>query len=340
MKKLMLLACGLLIALTHAKLSAQIFENETPSYSDTLSIKLQDGARILITGAHFADLIDYKQADSLKMLFLSDYDRAVSDQSISANASLIHYFVHKKGTRRLKAEAADYIDNNIDITYEIVRLNLDLPKYQYHIHDLIRGYTIQIYVANPDQLKTVLSSVSITDAIHELGKDKDVYKKNYKVEFTNENQGFKLTNKAKRGFDDLWITPCFGAGILGDAVVPSFSAEFMIQLNNKYSIGEYKFGFTLTALPTVITANGEVQKVNYTNSYNLRFLQNLSDKTRRKETWFGLEVGLVRSDIGSYNGAIMLNAVYEPKGPFTYSMGGIIVNKHLGVPCFAVRMPF
>jgi hypothetical protein len=342
MKKLMLLACGLLIALTQAKIDAQtIRENtELAPFSDTLFIKLKDGNKILITGAPFKKLIKYAKADSLKMLFLSDYEKGIQEQTIPANTTSIHYFVHPTGKRRMKAETAEYSDSQVDVDYEIKRLDLDLPRYQYNIYDLARKYTIQIYVANPDQLKQVLSSVSINDALTEIARDKEQYSKNFKLEVISENNGFRVSDKIKRGSDMLWAGFSLGAGLFGNTPVPVANFGLTILLNNKYDVGISRYGLSFSGCPLVEMTNGEVQTINYVQIFAANYLWNLNKVNTKKESWFGFELGLVRSSIGSYNGGFMTGIIFEPKGSITYSFRAIYDKHNNGVPFLTVMLPF
>lgn len=337
----MLLACGLLIAFTQSKIAAQTpcEETESTTYSDTLYIKMKDGNKILITGAPFNKLIHFTQADSLKMLFLSDYEKAIQEQTIPANATSIYYFVHPTGKRRMKAETAEYSDNQVDVNYEIRRLDLDLPRYQYYIYDLARKYIIQVYITNPDQLKEVLSSVSINDAVTEIAKNKNQYSNNFKLETTSETGSVKITNKTRRGTDVFGLTTSFGIGLFGSTPVPAVNIGLTLLLTNKYDVGVSRYGLSFSGFPLVEMTSGEIQRINGVQIFAGSYLWNFNG-AHKKESWWGLEAGLVRSSVGSYNGAFMTGGIFEPKGSVAYSFRGIHDKKGNNVPYMSVMLLF
>jgi hypothetical protein len=341
MKRSMLLAFGLFIALTQLFAQEKLAQQEKyEHYSDTLLIRLQDGNRILITGMYFADMIQYNRADSLKELFLNDFTKAAADQSVSSNAAVVYYFVHDSGKRRIKAETVEYVDNTIDVGYEITRLDLDLPKYQYHIYDLKKKCTISFYLTSPDMLRSVLSSFNINEAIAELARNKEEYRKYYRIELSKTENTYNITRKAKKGSDILWLNPTVGAGLFGNTPVPTAHFELMVAFNNKYNIGVIKTGISAMGFPLVDMAGGEVKKINYVRAYELKLLMNLNEHTHRKEFWFGAQAGLVKSTVGSFNDTFKWGFTLEPSGGFAYSFDFYLDKNKNMTPLVGVKLPF
>ncbi|MES2689478.1 MAG: hypothetical protein V4658_03695, partial [Bacteroidota bacterium] len=139
MKIKMLLASVAFIALAQPNVSAQEVhvvhvDHKQVSFADTLVLKLNAGNKILFIGDNFKEMANYTQADSIKTLFMNDLDQALSKGQLSKETQKVYYFIHANGKRRLKAENPDYNENSVDVAYEIKRLDLELPKYEYHIY--------------------------------------------------------------------------------------------------------------------------------------------------------------------------------------------------------------
>lgn len=333
------MACGIFIALTQAKLHAQTQQEEHNArfshYNDTLFIKLLEGNKVIITGAQFRKLKDYSQADSLKSLFLNDYDRAIADKTLPADASIIHYFAHSSGKRRIKAETAEYSDNKVDVAYEVTRLNLDLPKYQYYIHDLTRGYTILVYMNDPDKLKSALSTISLNEAIVTATKDKELCRQNAKIELTQDNSSYKVTGKQDKGLDMIVINPSLGVTVLGNTIAPIIGADMALLLNDKYSTGKYKIGLGYSVFPLAKMTDLSIADVNYVRSLQVNFMTNLNMHT---ELWFGLTGGFMKSDIISYNKVFKAGLIFESK--VTYSFDIIFDRNDNRIAALTVKLPF
>src|SRR4051812_24687730 len=107
MKKIMLLACGIFIALTQAAVFAKIDESSGHDLNDTLVIRLKGDDQIFVIGKELKLMVEYQQADSIKQLFLNDYRKALEEHVVSRDMQTIHYFVHPSGKRRIKAETAE-----------------------------------------------------------------------------------------------------------------------------------------------------------------------------------------------------------------------------------------
>lgn len=345
MKKLLLLACGLIIASTSNHLFAQkddiirvdLLDNDA-RINDTLIIKLSGSDKILLIGGDLKDMHKYKQVDSIKTLFVNDITAAQNNNTLTTDATKVYYFITTNGKRRLKAENVDLSENAVDINYELKRLKLDLPKYEYHIFDLKNEFQIQIYLADPKQLKALLESTNIYNAIDYTNTNaKDDFKRIYKLELNTEN-GYKLGIKTQGRTDALMLNGCLGVGFLGNSISPIAGLDMMLDLTNKYSIGKYKLGIGYVAFPFVNTVAGEVKNVSLINSYVLKGLINLGNN--RDINYLGLQLGIMKSDdIKSYDNVFKFGILQQTKH-LNYSFDFISDNNKNWVYGLTVYLPF
>jgi hypothetical protein len=345
-KKIMLLASWSFFAISPLKIFAQeqnvhVISLAKPEeeFTDTLIINLKGSDKILFIGDEFHEMVKYKNADSLKILFINDFETAINNKSISKDVLLVHYFVHQSGKRRIKAENPEYTDNRIDPTYEIKRLNLDLPKFQYFIYDLKTGYQIQIYLNNPDDLKQTLNSVNLNEAIVFAGKDKKELKKSYKLEMNAENNDYKITGKTHGQQDAINLSPSLGLGLLGNVFAPIAGGDLILYLTDKYSVGKFKTGISYTVFPFVNSIQNEIQSVNFVNSLDLKFLMNLNIATKESPHWIGFGGGLMKSNsINSYDNAYKFEMLFEDK-ILNYSFDVIKTHDNV-IYGLTIKMPF
>jgi len=335
-KNLMLLASWTFFAISPLKIFAQEegvhyihLTKPEEEFNDTLVINLKGSDKILFIGDEFHEMVKYKNADSLKMLFINDFETAVNNKSISKDVLLVHYFVHQSGKRRIKAENPEFTDNRIDPAYEIKRLNLDLPKFQYFIYDLKTGYQIQIYLNNPDELKQTLNTVNLNEAIVFAGNDKKELKKSYKLEMNAENNEYKITGKTHGQQDMFDIAPALGIGLLGNTLAPVVGMDMMLHLSDKYSVGKIKTGVGFTVFPYIGSS---------VNSWDLKFLVNTNIGEKLSPDWAGIQIGLMKSNDIDYNNAIKIGLLFDRKN-FNYSFDFIKTQSHIAFG-LTTRIPF
>lgn len=347
MKRTMLLACGLLIALFQTNLWAQttanaVSGNDQPEYfSDTLMVLLPDGNKMLLTGKPIKTLMEYVQADSIKQLFVTDYEKAIASNTLTADAPVVHYFVHPSGKRRLKAEVGEYADSKVDVGYEITRLNLDLPKFRYHIHDVQSEIDIQVYVQNPAQLKSILSGINLTEAIKEAGKEKRSFRKIVKTEITPGNGQFKIADVKGNTLQSIEVNPTIGVTLIGNVMAPVLGVNAYFGGRTKYGINSYKIGYGLSAFPMVGMAGSEISKVSFVKTNEIRFLKNLNAGSKGKEFWMGAQAGLLTcKDLPSFDKAYKLGVTFNTGSSFSYSFDYIRDTNKNGVFGFTVKLDF
>jgi hypothetical protein len=340
----MLMAYGICFVLAQSTVSAQEKESEyvlpknvrstyvrpkyikpgegLTSFYDTLIINLQGNDKILFIGNDLKKMVRYQRADSLKMLFLNDFEKAISENSLTREVQRVHYFVHSSGKRRLKAETPEYSDNKVDADYEIKRLNLDLPKYQYVIHDLSSDYELQIYINDPEQTKNILDSINLDDVIHYKGINKLDIRNSYKIEINTDHNNYKIGGKAGSYLEQIEITTSFGIGVFGNVIAPLIGGDIGFMNNDKYSIGKYQWVFGYTAFPVVNMNAGKITGVSLVSSYDLKFLINLFRKNH-KIYYFGLEAGVMKSnELSPFNNAYKFGIVSKEstRGVFSFDL--------------------
>jgi hypothetical protein len=346
MKRLLLLTCGLIMASTNLLFAQKqgitesdlLYTNDSPS--DTLVIKLSGNDKILIIGGNLKDIHKYKQADSIKTLFLSDILLAQANNSLNAEATKVYYFVTNNGKRRLKAENVDLTENAVNVAYELKRLQLDLPKYEYHLYDLKNEYQIQIYLNDAKQLKTQLENTNIESVIHFVNTNaKKDFNRTFKLELNTEN-GYKISNKTQGRSDAFMINGSLGIGLIGNTIAPVAGIDMFFYLSNKYSVGKYKLGLSYNAFPLVNTSGGEVKGGSLINSYSIKLMQNLNDENTSNSQWLGLHGGIMKSnDLQSFDNAIKFGLLFGNKS-MNYSFDFIRdSNKNL-IYGLTVYLPF
>jgi hypothetical protein len=343
--KLLLLACGLIIAACTNYLFAQKTDviiadlqyNET-QINDTLIIKLSGSDKILLIGGDLKDMHKYKQVDSIKTLFVNDITAAQNNNTLTTDATKVYYFITSNGKRRLKAENVDLSENSVDINYELKRLQLDLPKYEYHIFDLKNEFQIQIYLADPKLLKSVLENTNIYEAITFTNNTaKKDFKRTYKLELNTEN-GYKIGNKTQGKMDAIMINVKAGIGLLGNTLAPVTGFDILFDLSNKYSYGKYKLGIGVNNFPVVNSIGGEIMSVSFVNSIVVKALINSNNKG--DANYLGLQFGIMKSfDIKPYDNAWKFGLLQQTKY-LDYSFDFITDNNKNGVLMLTIYLPF
>lgn len=325
----MLTACGLFMAFWQAETMAQdqekvsvvnLSSSEGPVFMDTLVIRLGAGGKVMIIGEGFRNMTAYRQADSLKTLFISDVEEARRSGMLPRDAQKVFYFVHAGGKRRIKAENPDYTSQSVDVGYEIMRLDHGLPKYEYFIYDLGSGFRMNIYLPDPDSLTQVLGSVSLNDAIrYASGHEEANLKRSYKVQLGEENNRFSFESRVQGHYGILEMGPCFGAGLIGNTFSPIIGIDMWLRLTDKYTVPKYRAGLSYNTSAIVNTRGGEIRSVHLIRSYEARFSYNFASNHTLTSGWVGLKAGFVTSSLSSFNKTYKIGIMSSGKGDFTYS---------------------
>ncbi|MES2780359.1 MAG: hypothetical protein V4651_10730 [Bacteroidota bacterium] len=347
MKITMLLACGLLIALFPTLISAQTNSvsvsgiDRTNQFCDTLMVLLPEGNKMLITGQSMRKLLAYSRADSLKQLFVADYEKAIATNTLTAEAPLIHYFVHPSGKRRLKAEVGEYADSKVDVDYEVTRLNLDLPKYRYYIHDLEKDIDMHLYLQNPAQLTSILSNINLSEAIKEAGKEKRSFRKIVKTEIAAGNGQYSITDIKGKVQQYIGINPSLGVTLMGNVLAPVLGLDLTFGSRNKYTVQTYRMGYSFSTFPMVSMAGGDITKVSFVRCHELKYMTNINAGDSRKPSFIGAQIGLFDSeDLSSFNGAYKIGLLHQSGGPYNYSFDYIVDKNNRSLYAFTLKLEF
>ncbi len=326
LKLLMLMACGVAMSLTN-KSSAQ-WRVISPSnealntMSDTVIVKLKENNVLMLTGKTLKFYRAWAEtADKVKTTFLVDFNKALSTQQISINAQSVYYFIDGENRRRLKTESPEYSENSVDVAFEIARMRLNLPKYQYTIIDITSGVTMQIFINNPDSLMPQLSEVSIQTAINKAFENKKLTREFYKVEISTDSNAYRVANVKQVRLASFEVTPFYGATLFGNSFSPILGAQFDLSFSNKYGNQFLRTGFDLTGFSLLETNKGELTKINLLNAYDFKLMYNLKPNVKSNGYWVGLGVGMITSnDLSSYDKAFKFGLIAEGIGPFRISI--------------------
>jgi hypothetical protein len=339
MKKLMLMAYGICFVLAQSTVSAQKMSTplqrerarnaigpqvpnpqlKSKSYFDTLVINLEGSDRILLVGEGWWWKARYGKADSLKILFLNDFEKAVSENSITKEVQNIHYFVHGSGKRRLKAETPEYTDSKVDVDYEIKRLNLDIPQYHYVIYDLQYRYELHIYINDPERIRDILTAFNLNDVIHLKEIDEKTIRTCYKIEIDVEDGNYKIGKKTRSWQRRISGTLNLGTGILGNVVTPVMGGTLSLVSYDKYAIGKHKWELCGNHFPIVEMNSGKITGVSMIDSYDLRYMYNIY-RYEHRELWWGVQAGFMKSNKqSSFNNAYKFGFAFAKSGIGNFS---------------------
>lgn len=344
MKQLMLLACWAIIVLSPTKLTAQskgayIMGLDHPKvYEDTIEIRLQGTDRVFFVGADMEKMAKYQKADSIKTLFLNDWQQAVEKGSVDSSASEVYYFVSEGGKRRLKAESPEFTETKVDPSEEMRKLSMDLPKYTYTVYDMSSGYRFIIYGSDPSRLMDELANTSFDRNIAEAGKVKKDVRKNYKLNM--DGSTYAITGRqSKRHLASIEAVPLMGAAVLENRPVPGLGGDIYFRANDKYGSGLFKAGVGIRFYPLVEMSKGEVTDMKVVQFYDLQLKMNVNE-THGKETWLGIHGGLIDSDAQRFKNTWQFGFSYDGNGPFNYSIDFIGGGKKGSPISVSIWLPF
>ncbi len=340
MKTKLLIALWACYAMTAAGLTAG--ENETVSqYNDTIIIVPDSSVKIIFIGENMEGMSSYLRIDTVKTMLINDVQKAQSRPDYPASAKTTHYFISADGKRRLKAESQDYLEQEVNIEKESRSLSLGLPPYGYFIHDLKYGYEIQIYLSDPEKLKS-LSTYDLGKAISLTG-DKDVYKNNYRADLERRESEWILTNKNRLRSDMIEIVPSFGFGLIGNQWSPAVGIDMRLSLTNKYGVSAYRFGFSFLGYTFTHSNTMDFENLNFVYSYTGKIMFNLMsyEKSDRSAKWFGLTGGWMKSSEESQlKNRFKAGIIAEGFGPFSFAFDVIFLKDKNAVYGMTMLLPF
>lgn len=303
MKKTMLIAGVILLPFLNQQVNAQNSDLAT----DTLTIKLKGNNQILIVGQTYAQLKSYEEkADEVKTSFAIDISKAYSTNALTKTETQVHYFYNNASQRRIKAEQAEYSDRGVDIEYEIKRIQLNLPKHRYTVHDIGNNQTWEIYVSNPDSLLNQLGEISLKEAIQKALSEPKILRKQTNTIVSTDSSSYGISGKKAERLNTFEAAPFMGASIIGNRISPALGLTYSFVKRNKYNIPIYKIGLTQTMLHLVDGSSTEFRNANLLFSNDLFYVRNYNFRSKDNYLGIGAQVGTI---LNSYKFGFLLEGV-------------------------------
>jgi len=277
------------------------------SLKDSIIIHGSKDFKVLIIGDALSDLLKYKRADSIKTLFMTDWNQAKA-KGLSMNSRETHYIVHPSGKRRFKAESEDFQEPAFNLNRETQSLNLNLPTTVYYLYDLATGIDIQVYVSTPDLL-TELANLSINDLLLLPVSDRYSLKRSTSVEIKRLETIWEVTWRQWPPKDQIEITSLFGAGLIGSKLSPEVGMRIALLRNDKY--GEPKWSAGLSYQINLLTdyANNDFSNIGVIRSINAHWLMNRGGNGAALWKWIGLQAGYVHLSPGVLNNSFKIGLI-------------------------------
>ncbi len=341
--------CFTLVTLvSHAQLdhsAKQMFINNGADraliLNDTIIFMPDPHTKVFFIGDDLKKMAVYGKIDSLKMLLITDLEEAKKNPSFPAYSKMTHYFVHPNGKRRLKAESADYMEQEVDVAKEKQSLNLDLPPYGYIIHDLSNDWELQIFVKEPEQISG-LASVKLNESIAVIAKNRKLQNKNFRLDIEKTQQGWAVKNKfSVKHNSSIVLVPAIGISLIGSRWSPFFGADVLYMYSNKHARPIFKTGFGWLPYTFTELKDDKLSDLSIISCLEVKFLWNASLKTSAKSKWVGFQAGWLQDKTyawtgnvafqnpGPLNNAFKVGFLLEGFGPFNFSIDQVYLNTAL-----------
>jgi hypothetical protein len=346
MKNQMLFALGACFSLTTTVVYAQkdhatkrklvnAVLNDVEILKDTLIFIPDPQTKVLYIGDNLKQMTAYKKLDSLKFLLISDLEEARKDASFPVDSKMTYYFVHPNGKRRLKAESADYMEQEVNIAKEKQSLDLDLPPYGYIIYDLSTNYQCQIFVKQPEQIST-LKNINFNECLTVVAANRRLQYKNFRLDLEKTQQGWSIKDKygVKRN-SSVILLPTIGIGLIGSRWSPELGVELMYMHNNKHAVPNFKTGLAWSMYTFTDFKDGKLSDLALISSTDFKFLWYVTPKRGSRSKWGGFQIGLLNDKTrdwlsdhysvqdGPLQHAFKFGISFEGIGPFNFSIDQI-----------------
>lgn len=340
MKTKMLIAWWACYALTTTVTTA-VENGSVKQLQDTIVIVPDSNVKVLFIGDNLEMMSSYQRIDTVKSMLMIDIQKALSRPDYPQSAKTTHYFISEEGKRRLKTESEDYLEQEVNVEKESRSLKLGLLPYAYFIHDLKYNYEVQIYLNDPDQLKS-LSGYDFGKAIRLTG-EKEIYNKNFRVDLERADSEWILKSKKRLRQDMIEVAPSFGFGIIGNLWSPAAGVDLRVSLSNKYGISAYQIGFSFIGYVFTQANTLDFENSNFVQAYTGKFLYNLTsdEKSDRSDKWFGLTAGWMKSSNESMlNNRFKAGVIAEGFGPFSFAFDIIFLKDKNAAYGATLLLPF
>lgn len=288
---------------------------------DTILTTLQSGEKILFIGDDLMNMRNYQKADSIKVLFLTDWTKAIETGQLNYDMQKVHYFVNENGVRRLKAEDISFSNLTVDVSAEIKRLKLNLPKYCLTLYDIKEGFRLEIYTNNPESLKTNLENTNIDLATQLALTSKRQSRRYFSIYLEQEGAKFNITQKNTNCESSFEVSPLFGLTLLGRTPSPVIGVLSYFSLYSKYGAPFMRLGFAYTGTSIINFTENAIAYDALISSNEIRIMINTASHSPNvRPNWMGVSGGYVTcSDKANlFHDSYKFGIWYNNGGAFSY----------------------
>jgi hypothetical protein len=262
---------------------------QTKLFNDTIVIKLNKENIIFITGAKLTAIYD-KQAeiDTVLTYLRTDLAQSLNTSQLPEQTTEIVYLYKSLNQRRLKAELPEFTDRQIDIEYEIFRIQQNIPPVRIRVVDLKNELQYQIHTSNPYSLISALSQTSLGVYFAEAFANKKAVLNSTEITVSknNSNQIEARYNTYKQHVVDA--QPFAGPMLVGGELGACFGINLMYKKVNKYHFATRKYGLGIT---TSSMYQFNERSLYFVQSYDLIYMRLISPP-KKDEVWSGFQIGL------------------------------------------------
>lgn len=261
-------------------------------FSDTLIVKLSNEHVIYFTGLRLKE-IENRKPEIQDVLFnlRNDLQSAIQNNQIPEHTTEILYLYKAKGQRRIKAESPEYSERNIDVQYEIFRLNNNLPKIRIRVYDLTHNIPIYIYSKSIESLIAELNQIQFDDIFNAAFVNKKLVKNSTEITVEKKDSTIKLSNTAYKKYI-VDAQPIAGPVLVGGHLGAGFGINLMYRKINKYGFASKKFGLGFNT--TSLYRSGE-GGLSFIQSYEFVYMKLIS-QPKTNEAWSGFQIGLAHAN--------------------------------------------
>lgn len=257
---------------------------------DTLTIQIQGKSQLHILGKSMKEIAKYERADSLKNLFVEDYNKALKNNSISSSTHRIHYLVGKDGQRRMKAAGDAYTEEPFDLELEKMRFRFNLPKIHYTIYDLKEDIQMHFYLEDSSVIDA-LKHFYISDAIKILSESKKDQRNNYNLGLYRDGLGLTINHRAGKRQIELAGKPILGLMLMGNDLSPVGGIDMGFTFSNKYKEPTIRISYLWS---NAVMFHDQEFNVNNARTIVMNEISFSGNMPRSKrERWAGMHVGIV-----------------------------------------------
>lgn len=310
-------------------------------YSDTLHIELSGKDKVLLIGKEFKELgLFAEEAEALKTTFIADLKAAYAGGKLSGEEQEVYYFYKNASQRRIKAEAAEYSEKRVDVAQEMLRLDLNLPKYKFVILDIAHKMEWQVYVENPSELAAKLEAVNIKQAIEVGTANKKYRRQSTQLCVKTDSSAYSISHFQHKRSLSFSVGPSVGLSVIGSKIAPNLGIWAMFQHQGKYGTSPYKFGLGLTEYIFADFNEGKISNYQHTSAIEAMVMFNTGWRTKNAK-WFGLQGGIIQSSKeNELHNATKFSVISNGYGPLGWTFDIITTRSNKLVYGVTLNLPF